>query len=244
MTQSDVKLTKNRYAEGMESESIRKRIGANVKRLRELRGFTAEELAKQMKYQGFTWSASRVSELENGNKSVSISELLGLAWGITGTEFPVHLADLFEGDTPVELTDTWDISTDGIQAAFRGEKMPHDISHYPKSNKRFWSAISNESPALADLVAEMSGKKMNKPTASPSQVTDADFDGAAEMKARKALGISSEELRSACLALWGKSLTAERDRRGAGLQSQAKGHITRQLIAELSERLGKSNGDD
>jgi transcriptional regulator with XRE-family HTH domain len=65
-------------------------VAARMKKLREKRGWTAAELARQMKAAGIPWERIVVTKLETGRRaSVSVDELLALAAVLNVA--PVHL---------------------------------------------------------------------------------------------------------------------------------------------------------
>jgi hypothetical protein len=71
-------------------------------------------------------------------------------------------------------------------------------------------------------------------TAAPSELEA----GPAELKAAKSLHIGLGTLLRACAALWDRTLTAERDARaGTEGTKQARGYVTRELLAELKAYL-------
>lgn len=229
----------------MESKSIRGRIGKNVARIRAERGHTSERVAKSMQTLGFKWSPTVVSGLENGKKPVSIAELLGLAYSLSSRDFKVKLSDLFEGEDHIELTDRWDISTKSMQDILNGGPGRQPLDSYPKLHKNTWEAIETGAKIASKVSAEISryGKDIDINADEPGRL-DQEFSGQAELKAAKTLKVSKTELMGACLALWGHSLTVERDSRAAGMRGQAKGHITRQLLEELRNHIEGTHGND
>jgi hypothetical protein len=58
-----------------------------------------------------------------------------------------------------------------------------------------------------------------------------------EQEAARKLRVRPIDLAVAAFGLWGRSLTEERDRRASGTSRQAKGHVTRRLLAELADKL-------
>ncbi len=69
-----------------------------------------------------------------------------------------------------------------------------------------------------------------------------DQSGEAEARMAKALGLREENFATLSAYLWGRTLSAERNRRaGAGANAQDRGRITRRLKAELKAVL---DGDD
>jgi transcriptional regulator with XRE-family HTH domain len=74
-------------------------VAARVRKLRTKRGWSAEELAKQMKAAGIPWERIVVTKLETGRRaSVSVDELLALAAVLNCP--PVMLLTADERDQP------------------------------------------------------------------------------------------------------------------------------------------------
>ncbi len=69
-------------------KQVRKKLGELIRRLREQRGWSQEELANET---GF--GRSFTSSIERGTKDVRISTLVRLA-----NIFGIHLRQLFDGD--------------------------------------------------------------------------------------------------------------------------------------------------
>lgn len=227
----------------MRSVTIRERIGANFKALRSERQISAEAVAKEMKHLGFSWTVSRVSELEKGLKSVSIAELIGICFVLSkGSKSPIRLVQLFDGAENVQLTDVESTTTTNIVQLFSGEPISLAVSDYEsaseKRNKLAWAMPDRARKATKEFT------RYGGPYDFELIGNIVEAMGLADSKAAKALGITDMELAGASAKLWGNSLTVERDKRSVDQQKQAKGHITRKLIAELRDHIGKCNGDD
>jgi hypothetical protein len=78
-------------------------------------------------------------------------------------------------------------------------------------------------------------------------VIERDSKGEAEQKAARKLRVSAEVLADSALEIWNRSLTQERDFRIRGISPSPtsarslqalRGHVTRQLLAELTEIIG------
>lgn len=59
--------------------SVRVALGANVRRIRDIRSMTVRDLSARLRPLGFSLSPSGVSEIENATRKVSVEELLTLA---------------------------------------------------------------------------------------------------------------------------------------------------------------------
>ncbi len=64
----------------------------------------------------------------------------------------------------------------------------------------------------------------------------------ADYRMAKSLGLDLDRAAAEMGALWGKSFTAERDRRaGCDANPQKRGRISRELKAELQEAINRGN---
>lgn len=85
-------------------------IAARVRELRRARGWTADQLAEQMKAAGFSWSRIVVTKLETGRRpAVSVEEFLALAYVLDVA--PVHLLV-----PPNTLDARYQVTPDGVEA--------------------------------------------------------------------------------------------------------------------------------
>lgn len=204
---------------------------------------TAEEVAKRMRPLGFTWTASRISELESGTKSVSLAELIGLAHALGTREASVSLPDLFQGGDPVWITDSVDIETSHLLDILRGLPVSRGVNAYPHLREKALGAMSDVAEQMPKVTGDFARYGADDNMQLVSRVVDG--AGTADDKAAKALGISRAALLGAAAALWGRSVTEERELRARTLESkQAKGHVTRQLLEELRTYMEKFDGDD
>lgn len=211
-------------------ESVSKRAGKYILETRKQIGWTAEKLANEMREIGFSYSASRVSELENGKRQVPLAEMVGLAVVFSAEGPEVKLADFFQGESNIDLNEKFDITASHFREILSGKPISQDVSEFPKlltwakSDLPVWVP----SPNLPD-------------SAKRKQVALK----AADTKAIATLKLSKEEFLDACFRTWGHSLSVERDSRAEGLAGKALGHVTRQLMNELRANLGRgSHGDD
>lgn len=223
--------------------TIKKRVGENVRRIRAERGIAADELAMELKSVGLNWNANRVYELERGNKTVSIPELIALAYSFSALNSPVKLSDLFEGEEPILLNEKMSITTSHMKEIFEGAPLGQGLKDWPMRRRQFMEATESVSPLSAEALMEL-GRFNEGGVNADSAASAYTSIGLAELKAAKALGLTMAELIGACLAIWGRTLTSERDSRAEGLRGQAKGHVTRELLDELREHIGKFNGND
>lgn len=207
-------------------------IGANARSIREAAGATLDDVAVAGRALGLKWVSSRVSNLEHGRSAMTIETLIGLAEAlgrVAGN--PIYLSDLVRGDAPIV------IGSIEVPGADVGEWFGHkrvDIE----------SRVALPTPSeswifpLWDLVDEgPAGRALNErePGSAVIRFRDVSLEaGQAEARAADALGISGMELAAHSVAIWGHSLSSERDLRSVpGDSAQRKGRITRELLDEL-----------
>ena len=226
-------------AEGGEPRTIAQVVGANMRRIRESRAKVLQDVSTAAKEVGLRWDASQVSRIETGKRDLTVEEFLALPlvmtlalddqvtlvdllemhWGVGGTELYLRT---FNRTTPVlpvlaMLAEPWIASAKPEYYAKVGEVF----REYLEEDKRELQADRAPDPdrhtyqAWAAIAAEF--------------------------------GVSITELMDASKALWGDytiSLDQERERRliesGVDISSPTsvrtqRGHITRQLMAELRD---------
>lgn len=221
-----------------EPEPIRAVVGRNVHEARERQAMTAEELARRARVAGLNWSTSRVFDLENGRKPVSLAELLVLGSVLTDKGQAVTLADLLAGADSVEVTDAFHITGEHLRQALTGGR----VVIYPRGMDREDMRRARAAPA------ERLGEAMDYLGLDDWELVERAADaptGAAEDKAARTLGVSPLVVLLASVALWGRSLTEQRDALvEPGGTPQARGHVTRSLVAELGAYVRVRRGDD
>ena len=74
-------------------------IARNVAELRTERGVTQADVALEMREYGFTWQSNRVAQIETLYRTVSLIDVIGLAW-----VFHVPVSRLFGGDDNEDIT--------------------------------------------------------------------------------------------------------------------------------------------
>lgn len=223
-----------------EPEPIRAVVGRNVHGARERQAMTAEELARRARVAGLNWSTSRVFDLENGRKPVSLAELLVLAQAFTSKGHVVTLADLLAGADSIEVTDKFHITGENLRQALTGGR----VVIYPRGMDREDVRRARAAPAehLVEALDYLGFDNDNWHLV--ERAADAST-GAAEDKAARTLGVSPLVVLLASVALWGRSLTEQRDALvEPGGTPQARGHVTRSLVAELGEYIKGRRGDD
>jgi transcriptional regulator with XRE-family HTH domain len=161
-------------------------IGRATRTLREQRHMEQDALARACRRKGLRWGRSSIAMLEAGRRSCSISELLIVA-SVLDAPLRLILSGKCLPDRPdtVMLTTTTAANLAAISEALVGR-----AGHLGKGTA---AKIGREiGPAMSAWSVE---------------------SGDADQKAARRLGVSTERLMSVAESLWGRSLTAERERR-------------------------------
>lgn len=213
-----------------QAKPISEVVGKNLRTWREEAELTQSEVARAAGELGFSWRQSTVAAIENGRREVSLGEFLALPFIVNrlapnagGGRF-LHLAGLLQGGgTDVALSpDTWlHDPTNNLQGLVRSGIVGVEDG-IPAGAVRPRPGVLKEIPERVEGVLE------------------------AEGKAARSLAVSPMEIRAASHRVWGRSLTDEREARLKGrvdddasprsLQAH-RGHVTRELLAELEEVL-------
>lgn len=232
-----------------ESQSIPAAVGAYVARVRQEHGLTLDQIAQTARVYGARWSASSVGNIERGQSSLTITNMLLLALSLGSlTGRPLKLADLLGGAEALDLTpgSSSSLKRDWFDAMLGGAKVRVSIEDFD------WFDSGDE-PSEEDLaVSEMSGREMTpaekdaqfRQLVDQSQMPPEPYSRSrptgslVEERAANKLGISLSRLQSCSNVLWGRSLEEESHRRaGPGSTPQARGRVTRILVDELRESI-------
>jgi hypothetical protein len=203
-------------------------VGENAKRLRGEHSGAA--LAKAVTSAGLRWGTARVAELEAARVSPTLPMLLVLCRALSElTGQPIKLADLFAGDTRVEITDRLHVPLAEVRAALSGapvtmatpEKTAGElllVDYIEKRRPTDWSAIPARRMALLYRIWNACGE--------------------VERRAAYALHIDMGQLVEVMADLWGHTLTEERDAiAGPDASAQRRGIVSRQLREDLRKAI-------
>lgn len=216
-------------------------VGRNVRNLRDQAGMTAEDVSKKLRHLGVKWTPSRISELERGLKAVSLAELVALSFALGSKDAPISLSDLFQGNENIEISPTVSTTARHLRDVLSGSPVSQNLSVYPELKPQ----VQDSMRRLPEKFSEFTNEFIRYGGPNDWELLERIFEevGLAEGKAAKSLGISQAALLGSAAALWGKSLTREREERaGISAATQDKGHVTRQLMAELRKHLEGING--
>ena len=200
-------------------------IGQNLQRIREDRGQSQDEVARDLRLAGLQWSRSTVAMAEAGLKTYELGETMALALALCDDG---KVGELLKGDGQVVVGDLL-VSMDEARSTLNDAK-------------------GGTGAAVTRLQARhsaLAGIQMNDVLSRSGLAAAA--TGEAEQKAARSLGIPIEDVNLRAVHLWGRSLTQERDRRLANRSTEtmsrrstqaARGHITRELLRELEKEAG------
>lgn len=176
---------------------------------------------------GLSWDRSRVGALERGEKAISPEELALLPRVLAeATGNDVALGDLIPDDATIRLSDAVTVSGQSLRATYAGTTLgPRPADRVPIED--FERAVRERFPDL------------------PFRVM-----GEAEQKVAARLGVTPGAVADTAVRLWGHSLAVERDRivderhpdASADRRRALRGRVTRQLVAQIAERIEGDRG--
>lgn len=206
--------------------SVAEVVGANAQ---DIRGRTRiDDVAREARQLGLKWNSGRISDLERGRVSPTLSTLYVLANALSrATGRDVSLADLVRTPGYVRLNDHLVIRGTALVSALSGE-----------------AALLDDADRYLDAREVAEAIRATTPSERIAFTNELRATSEAEQKLARALGVSLADLLKTTRQLWdGRSLTEERDRRaGPDANAQKRGRVSRELKAELRERL--HDGDD
>jgi transcriptional regulator with XRE-family HTH domain len=220
------------------AKSLRAVLAAGAARVRAERGLSEEDGAELLRSYGLVgWQVGTLTQVEAGVRPLAVEELLLLC-----AAYRVSVAELAGSDPDeVELAAGARLPAAAVRAllADGGEEvraLPDDALDVPATRP-----VTTIPDALVDSAARLGVR-------GPVEVGRAlAAIGEAERNAARRLGVSPERLVLAAVGRWGKPFTAERDARIALRRSTTepdrhitlRGLVTRELLAELEDHLGR-----
>lgn len=208
-------------------------VAKNVRQLRHEKNLRQEDVATAARRSGLRWTGVTVTQLESGNRSITMEEFVLLPMMLRCT-----LADLVEHDDLVQITESALLPAATIQSlvseraevATGDTEIPWIPALEPILDKKVKDAVwrAHFVPSLLSYLLVREGSQ-----------------GEAERKAAITLkAMTPAEVAAYSLRCWGRTLTEERDARAAeqvgDKEARAvRGHITRALLECIQkERLG------
>jgi hypothetical protein len=221
---------------------LREVLAIGMKEARQQLGLRQEDAAARARAFGLSaWIRGTVAQAEVGARRFGLEEVLLLTLA-----YETSLADLIAGDDDelVELTPQARLSVGALRAMLRGDqaavqRLSTEAVDIPA---RRGAPATSRSGRFPDVLAEAQRFGMGDRSLlehALDEVSDA------ERYAARKLGTTPERLNVAAMQRWGRTLAGERDHR---LSEQAgdvsprsrqalRGHITRDLMAELKDGL-------
>jgi transcriptional regulator with XRE-family HTH domain len=208
-------------------------IGKNAHRLRKAAELTLDQVSIAARKRGLNWSESRVADFESGRVAPNLATLVAFCLALEDAGCAAAaLPELLRSETPIQVNESLLLSSEQIveltirRPASRTLPSPEWVTAAITAS---WEAHKASVFAGASVIA--------------GGITDT--PGATEERTRKALGISRTELTELSATLWGRSFSAERDRRaGAGANAQKRGQVSRELRKELRAAIEAATGGD
>ena len=224
----------------MRARSLRQVLAAGVARVRIERGLDEEAAATLLRSYGLAgWQAGTLTRIEAGVRPLAVEELLLLC-----AAYRVSAAELAGSDPePVELTAGARLPAVAVRAVLADDgevlrALPADALDVP-ATRPVNPGLPAPPDALVDAAARLG---VNGPTEVGRALAAI---GDAERNAARRLAVSPERLVLASVGRWGRPFAAERDARIAlrrattepDLHITLRGHVTRELLAELDQQL-------
>lgn len=216
-------------------QTIAQVVGANA---RQLRGHhKIEEVAHAAKMVGLKWNSGRVSDLENGRISPTLPTLFALAHALGSVaDEPVSIARLVETPNLVRINDGLVVAGTDVAQAVMGEPVAIKVGDIPGGKERASRALQGAAESQRSMPAhldDVSIPDLERIEAESSET---------EQRIARGLGIDDARMNAESAHLWRDTFSGERDRRaGPTAKQQTRGHISRQLKAELKASIDRGN---
>lgn len=204
-------------------------MGKILQELREDYGARQDDLARAARGAGVPWTASSVAALETGRRALTLDEACQLA-SIFG-RLGLAAAAIARRSPPGALEIRAD--KDRILISLFGRSVAQDTGLRWEQSLAQLRAGEQAFKAFPDVTREIMAAARD------------DEDGVLEQRIARRFKVHGLTVAVAARLSWGRGLTEERDRRSAaavaGRSRRAgqtlRGHVTRDLLAELAPRL-------
>lgn len=199
-------------------------LGKLIQDIREAQGTTQDAVARVARAAGVAWTASTVAALETGRRSLTIDEVVHLPEVLHRLGVPAPALDVHAD------ADSITISLCGkplrVMTSLKWEESFKQLRAGARAMKAF-PHVTKDQMAAARI----------------------DEGGVLEQRLARRFKTDAVIVALAARARWGCSASEERDRRAAGAADSAsargaqtlRGHVTRQLIAELAPDLSRTS---
>jgi transcriptional regulator with XRE-family HTH domain len=213
-------------------------VGRNVRRIREDLGGTQDQLVQALRASGWEVSAATVIALERGERKITIEEGLLLA-DVLNVAFAELLAD--DADHPhVRLGSLYPDYGANLRARLTQARLPAK----PTAEETTWMELQQRRRTMGFGTTDTSTLE-SFARGSLGYTANDEAAREAERHAAERLGISPDEVVRRSYAIWGQTLSDERDARTAERvepdashrsRTVVRGHVTRELLAELEKQ--------
>ncbi len=204
-------------------------IGQLIKQLRRSYRLRQSDIAEMANHGGLDWTQSTVAILEAGKRQITFMEAIVIAAVITATTDRHHsVIDLLPADGWLDMpADGAHGNVKHLRQAALGEAIDG-----PLTDARYGFQVA------VRFGRKRFDAKWPELTNDEFETAEQDAAEEAEQKAARKLDVHAYDIAIGARRLWGKSLTEERESVLATRESrpspQARGHITRLLIDELT----------
>ena len=200
-----------------------------------------DEVATNARRFGLNWASSRVGAIEDGRFKPTLDTLAVLALALTrdGDREPVAVGDLVAGEDLIELTPKVAVTSESLVTWLAGGNLEMRADTTTAQH-----AVAKFSAMLDGLRLPPRGRML------PADRVDTYLDMVAsitpgEERLAHAAGIDPVELRAWAMHLWREPVEKRRDTiAGPGVTPQKKGHVSRELLTEITDAMRAEHGDD
>ena len=224
-------------------------VGARLREVREERRLRQSDVVVSARRLGLRWTPATVAALETGRRELSVGELLLLPMIVfDATERALSWDEIEAAGKPrrqrkAEAVTLWDLFPEGGMvrlspgAAFTGDAVREMLTGVPDPESgQFDTPLSRSASEVGrSLVSLASDCRKVWPDA-PETAQQAAYEESGregEQRTAERLGTSAFVVALGALRLWGRGVTAERDRRLIGQSPGRSGHVTRAITEEL-----------
>nr|WP_255396208.1 helix-turn-helix transcriptional regulator [Kocuria sp. CNJ-770] len=214
-------------------------IGQNVRQIRERRGLTLDDIARESREYGLRWNTGRVSRIERGDGAVTMETLLVLALVLSElTGESVTPAVLLDASEPIEIAPQATLRPGVVREVLEGRNAGLFVGDLVDGEKLIQEAVGR----LQDRMGAY--RNVMGPGFDTERVNEAQAAWSlADERAARKLGVANAEFLAWSVRLWGHTMSAEVEKRAEpGASPQKKGRITRVLLDELRQAVNR--GDD
>lgn len=223
-------------------------VGSNLSRIRDEHGLTLEEIARYSHTYGLRWNTARVSRIDRGEGSLNLETVLMLSVILSAmTDQPVSVRDLLETDESVTLAPRSTLKPHGAQILLCGE----GATELDSVLEEYGGIVAEQSHEVDEIMGAYGGIVV---PAVPEALSEFEAQKyfvevfhrtLSDERNARTLGLTDAEFSAWSVRLWGHLMSAETEKRAPeDATAQKKGRITRELMDEMREAVGRGRGND